>query len=137
MKKTDFKGIVFGLITYMIVILCLICEEHAKAMVAQTFEMHWSFMARAAITVAFLLAGIFAAWLPTRTRSKNTRILEWMVLGIPAVLAVFNTVLYLQTFLHGPVVAFVLVNSKNLMAIGAVILGGLIVSEVKGVKHNA
>ena len=137
MKKTDYKGIVFGLITYLVVILCFICEEYAKSMVAQTFEMHWSFIARAAVAAAFLLAGIFAAWMPTRTRTKTTRILEWVVLGIPAVLVMFNTLLYLQTFINGPVIAFILVNSKNLMAIGAVILGSLIVSEVKGVKHNA
>ncbi|MBQ8831437.1 MAG: hypothetical protein IJ017_07540 [Oscillospiraceae bacterium] len=137
MKKTDFKGIVFGLITYLIVILCLICEERAKAMVAQTFEMHWSFIAQAAIALAFLIAGIFVSWMSTRQRSKTTRALEWIILGIPAALGMFNTLLYLQTFMSGPVVAFILVNSKNLMAVGAVILGSLIVCEVKGVKRHA
>lgn len=137
MKNIDFKGLIFGLITYLIVILCFAYEEYAKAMMAQTFELRWSNIAQTAHALAFLCAGLFAAWMPTRKRSKTTRILDWVVLGIPAVLVMFNTLLYLQTLISGPVVAFILVNSKNLMAIGAVILGSLIVAEFKGVKYNA
>ena len=137
MKKTDYKGILFGLITYLIVILCFLCEEYAKSMMAQTFEVHWMFIARAAIAAAFLIAGIFAAWMLTRVRSKTTRTLEWLILGIPSALFMLNLLLYLQTVLQGPVIAFILVNSKKLSAVGAVILGSLIVAEFKGEKSNA
>lgn len=137
MKKTDYKGILFGLITYLIVILCFLCEEYAKSMMAQTFEVHWMFIARAAIAAAFLIAGIFAAWMLTRVRSKTTRTLEWLILGIPSALFMLNLLLYLQTVLQGPVIAFILVNSKNLSAVGAVILGSLIVAEFKGEKSDA